>query len=372
MENLPAHLKNVKTQQLTWPYAVYGTRTPSIRTKHMVKLYALMEKWSKVMEAGNTPPLDIFPFLKYVPEKLLGMWRSRAEDVGKDMNALYSEWVEYGIARRQNSGSRDCFLDRVLDQGEKVALDKHGLYFLMGTVMEGGSDTTSSLVIAFLHAMTKWPGVLAKAQAEMDRVVGEDRTPTWDDYANLPYVAACVKEAHRWRPVTPLAFPHALAEDDWVDGMFLPKGSQVFINAFGMHHDERRFPNPDVFDPDHYRGVTALASELANGDYANRDHYGYGSGRRLCPGIHLAERNLFLAIAKLVWAFDIGPGRDAAGQAVEPDVSNEKGYCSGFLVCAEDFPCTVTVRSEARKATILRECDKARAEVFSRFETPKE
>jgi cytochrome P450 family 619 len=338
----------------------------------MVKLYALMENWSKVMEAGNTPPVDIFPFLKLVPEKLLGMWRTRAQSVGNEMTALYSEWVEYVVERRKNSGSRDCFLDRILDQGAKLDLDKHGLYFLCGTVMEGGSDTTSSLVIAFIHAMTKWPEVLKKAQAEMDQVVGDDRTPTWEDYAQLPYIAACVKEAHRWRPVTPLAFPHSLAEDDWVDGMFLPKGSDIFINVFGMHHDEKRFPNPDVFNPDNYKGVTALASELSNGEYVNRDHYGYGSGRRLCPGIHLAERNMFLAIAKLVWAFNIGPGKDAAGQVFEPDVSNETGYCAGFLVCAEDFPCTVTPRSEARVATILRECDTARAQVFSKYETPKE
>ncbi|KAK3322656.1 cytochrome P450 [Apodospora peruviana] len=352
---------------------IYGTRTPSIKTKHMVKLYALMENWSKVMEAGNTPPVDIFPFLKLVPEKFLGMWRSRAQNVGKEMNALYSEWVEYVIERRKNSGSRDCFLDRVLDQDAtgKLDIDRHGLYFLCGTLMEGGSDTTSSLIIAFIHAMTKWPHVLKKAQEEMDKVIGEDRSPAWDDYANLPYIAACVKEAHRWRPVTPLAFPHGLAEDDWVDGMFLPKGSDIFVNAFGLHHDEKRFPNPDVFNPDNFKGVTALASELANGDYANRDHYGYGSGRRLCPGVHLAERNLFLAIAKIVWAFDISPGKDATGKTVEPDVSHETGYCAGFLVCAEDFPCTVTPRSEARRTTILRESDAARV-VFSRYETPKE
>ncbi|KAK1758584.1 cytochrome P450 [Echria macrotheca] len=351
---------------------IYGTRTPSIQTKHMVKLYSLMENWSKVMEAGNTPPIDVLPFLKFVPEKLLGMWRSRAQDVGREMTALYGEWVEYVIERRKNVGSRDCFLDRVLDQGEKLDLDKHGLYFLCGTLMEGGSDTTSSLIISFIHAMTKWPEVLKKAQEEVDRVVGEDRSPTWNDFAQLPYITACVKEAHRWRPVTPLAFPHSLAEDDWVDGMFLPKGSDIFINAYAMHHDERRFPNHDVFDPDHYKGFTALASELANGDYANRDHYGYGSGRRLCPGIHLAERNLFVAIAKLVWAFNIGPGKDAAGRDIEPDVSNETGYSSGFLVCAEDFPCTITLRSEERRATILRESDAARAQVFSRYETPKE
>jgi len=126
----------------------------------MVKLYALMENWSKVMEAGNTPPVDIFPFLKWVPESLLGMWRSRSQDVGREMTALYSEWVEYVVTRRKESGSRDCFLDRILDQEEKLDIDRHGLYFLCGTVMEGGSDTTSSLIIAFTHAMSKWPEVL--------------------------------------------------------------------------------------------------------------------------------------------------------------------------------------------------------------------
>jgi len=185
----------------------------------MVKLYALMENWSKVMEAGNTPPVDIFPFLKWVPESLLGMWRSRSQDVGREMTALYSEWVEYVVTRRKESGSRDCFLDRILDQEEKLDIDRHGLYFLCGTVMEGGSDTTSSLIIAFTHAMTKWPEVLKKAQAEINVVVGEGRAPTWEDFASLSYITQCVKEAHRWRPVTPLAFPHSLAEDDWVDGM---------------------------------------------------------------------------------------------------------------------------------------------------------
>jgi cytochrome P450 len=49
------------------------------------------------------------------------------------------------------------------------------------------------------------------------------------------------------------------------------------------------------------------------------DLYGYGSGRRLCPGIHLAERNLFLGIAKLLWAFDSASGKDEAGRTITPD-----------------------------------------------------
>lgn len=122
--------------------------------------------------------------------------------------------------------------------------------------------------------MTKYPEVLKKAQEQIDAVVGDDRSPVWNDYGNLPYIAACVKEAMRWRPVVPLAFPHSLSEDDEVDGMLLPKGADVFINAFGMQHDEKRFPNPDDFDPSHYEGVMALAPELAAGEADKRDHWG--------------------------------------------------------------------------------------------------
>ena len=165
----------------------------------------------------------------------------------------------------------------------------------------------------------------------------------------------------RWRPVTPLAFPHALAEDDWVDGMFLPKGTAVIVNAWGLHFDGSRFKDPENFDPEHFAGVTTLASELANGPWEKRDHYGYGTGRRFCPGVHVAERNLFLAMAKLLWGFDIKAGRKM------PDTDPATGYCEGFLVCAKDFEAEFEVRESERRETILREFGEAEREVFGRY-----
>jgi cytochrome P450 family 619 len=154
-----------------------------------------------------------------------------------------------------------------------------------------------------------------------------------------------------------------------VDGYLIPKNTTVIINGWGMHHDEKRFPNPDTFDPDHYKGQTTLAPELAAAaDYESRDHYGYGSGRRICPGIHLAERNLFLGIAKLIWAFSIEPALDEKGQPVDYDFSPETGYSEGFLVCVKDFPCVIKPRSEARRATIMKEFEVAQRDVFSRFD----
>lgn len=164
------------------------------------------------MEPGNTPPVDIYPFLHYVPQMLLGNWVSRAKDVSNEMNKLYGRMLDHVQQRRETTGSKGSFMDTVLDKNEKLGLDRHQLYFLGGVLMEGGSDTSSAIILAFIHAMTKWGHVLKRAQAEMDAVVGEDRTPTWADYQSLPYVAAAVKEAMRWRPVVPLALPHASAE----------------------------------------------------------------------------------------------------------------------------------------------------------------
>ncbi|KAK5126661.1 hypothetical protein LTR85_009595 [Meristemomyces frigidus] len=365
----PKRYSNSITMSIVW-----GIRTPTAQTRHMHRLYDLMDIWSKVMETGATPPVDIYPFLHWLPQSIFLNWVDRATHVQQEMNHLYSDFLRDIRTRRATLGSRGAFMDKVLDQAESekrmenLTYNDHELWFMGGTLTEGGSDTSASIITAFVQAMTAYPEVQKKAQAQIDDVVGQGRSPTWQDYDRLPYVAQCVKEAMRWRPVTPLAFPHALAEDDWVDGMFLPKGTVVIVNAWGLQHDPERFANPDAFDPDHFAGSTTLATELANGSWEKRDHYGYGTGRRFCPGAHLAERNLFLAMAKLLWAFEIGPGKDGNGNAMQPDLDPRTGYCEGFLVCANDFGAGFHVRGDERKQTILREFEEAERDVFGKFE----
>lgn len=62
---------------------------------------------------------------------------------------------------------------------------------------------TVSLILTFFLAMLKFPEVQAKAQEELDRVVGTDRLPTFEDEPHLPYVGALVKEVFRWQQVAP-------------------------------------------------------------------------------------------------------------------------------------------------------------------------
>ena len=369
----------------------------------MNRLYKLMEDWSAIMETGATPPVDIFPWLKYIPERFLGSYVSRARGIGSQMSTLYSDVLNRVTVRREKDSSAQLstFMDRVLDAQEKNALPPNQLQFIGGVLMEGGSDTSSSLILAIVQAMIHFPEVQRKAHAQIDEVVGARRSPQWSDLERLPYINMIVKEGHRWRPILPLCFPHALGEgkqagpsdstlplslilskpfwhrnfdtddapDDWVDGKFLPKGTIVIINTWGIHMDPQTHDDPTSFIPERFADHEKLAPEYAAGDWEKRDHYGYGAGRRICPGMHLAERNMFLSIAKLLWAFRFENSMRADGEGEEVNnMDPVEGYHQGFLYCAKPYGCRPIVRSEEHRETILREFEEAEKMVFAKFE----
>lgn len=75
--------------------------------------------------------------------------------------------------------------------------------------------------------MSLYPDVQRKAQDELDRVVGSDRLPNFEDHDSLIYIQAIVLETMRWMPVAPMAIPHSVTRDDEYKGMFIPQGSTV-------------------------------------------------------------------------------------------------------------------------------------------------
>lgn len=86
-------------------------------------------------------------------------------------------------------------------------------------------------------------------------------------------------------------------------------------------------------------------------------HYGYGAGRRMCPGLHLAERNMWRIASKLLWAFDISEPLDpTTGNVVHLD---ENAYTSAILMCPLPFKINVVPRSQEHLASIKRELTSA-------------
>jgi cytochrome P450 len=85
---------------------------------------------------------------------------------------------------------------------------------------------------SFLLAMTMYPEIQKKCQAELDEVVGNDRLPTFADRDSLPYLATMIREVIRWGPTTPLGAPHCVEQDDVHNGYFIPKGSIIMPNIW--------------------------------------------------------------------------------------------------------------------------------------------
>ncbi|EXJ63368.1 uncharacterized protein A1O5_11689 [Cladophialophora psammophila CBS 110553] len=351
----------------------YGIRTPTVQTRHMVQIGKVLARTTELLQPGGLPPVDLFPFLRWVPQQFLGFWRDKVSQTRKEINDLYLGYFDLVIARREAQGRVECFADRVIEQQNSLQWNRHQQAFMAGLLMEAGSDTVASAMNAFFNLILANPEWAKKAQKQIDGVIGEDRAPTLADLEKLPIVNAIIKETLRLKPIAPVGFPHALTEDTWVNGHFLPKGSDLIVNIYAIHRDEERFPNPEAFDPGRYLDKPALADEYAHlANYEARDHYSYGVGRRLCPGIHLAERALFTTIAKSLWAFDITPQLDSDGRPYPIDTSSETGYADGVAIGPLPFPCEIKVRSERREKTILQEYANAERTVFPIYSVPKE
>ena len=72
---------------------------------------------------------------------------------------------------------------------------------------------------SFFLALTLFPEVQRRAQAELDMVVGRDQLPTFDDRPRLPYIEALCKELMRWQMVTPIGSSLSIfvTLDNWND-----------------------------------------------------------------------------------------------------------------------------------------------------------
>jgi len=271
--------------------------------------------------------------------------------------------------RRANGDKRDCMADSLIEEAEQkpdFVLGEHAIQNLLGEMIEGGADTTTAQLLTFMLAMATYPRVQEKAQALIDEKIGSDRSPTWKDFDDLPYINAIVKEGLRWRPVTSVGFAHKVREDDKYDGMLIPKGSTVFVGVWPLNHDSSHFVNEEDYWPERYEGFRGLANDYSgSGDYEARDHYTYGAGRRICPGIHLAERNQWRSIAKILWGFKISNARDPdTGKEIPIDVN---AYKEGLAQSPLPFKVRIEPRSREHAETIRREWAEAK-EILAKYE----
>jgi cytochrome P450 len=185
------------------------------------------------------------------------------------------------------------------------------------------SDTTVTAMMWCTLAMVAYPHAQRRAQAELDAVVGRARLPTFADAPYLPYVRAIVRETLRWRPVATLGMPHVATEKDWYGDVYIPKGTTCMANVWHCNHDRTVYgDDADEFRPERYLDEkNGNGGELTTGPAVNQEgHFTYGFGRRTCVGRNLANEELFMVMARMLWATNIERARDEDGNEIPLDV----------------------------------------------------
>jgi hypothetical protein len=122
--------------------------------------------------------------------------------------------------------------------------------------------------------------------------------------------------------------------------------------------DPIRSPEPRRFNPDRYEGDETSLYESARGDPLKRDNFNFGAGRRMCQGVHIAERSLFLGMSRILWLFDLQSPLDSAGNRIIPDTENLIG---GITVTPAPYEVDFVPRSAERTAIVrqaVTDCEK--------------
>ncbi|KAK0223999.1 cytochrome P450 [Armillaria fumosa] len=317
-----------------------GNQTDQDREKTMEMADAFEEGLSLGTSVAGTHLIDLIPSLASLPLALFGSkTKSAVLHLRESTQILLNNPYEM---KKQDMASRCLQWRRVsvhIQHRRTVCPRISPCSAFLSNKINKWTGTETLKV--FVLAMVRYPDVQRKAQALIDAVIGRKGLPTLDDRSSLPYIEAILKETLRWKPVSPLAFPHRTIADDVYKGYFIPKGSTVLPNSWQCLQDAGDYPDPEDFLPERFCDSTG--SVLLN-DVPEPRQFAFGYGRRVCPGRSFAENILWMNIATLLSVFDI---RGPDGQK-EPRIFSHMG-----LMKPEPFECLFVPRSEDRLNQLL-------------------
>ena len=328
-------------------------RGPTYDNYHLEQLFEIFQEFLTIAHTATAGIIEFFPILQYLPDFILPV-KGAAKRLHKREKDLYMmHWLNAKDAIHAGN-ARPCFCVQLAKEQAKYGFSDELACYISGTLLEAGSHTTAGTLYGFIQAMVLFPEVQVAAHAELDTVIGSKHLPSMDDEPHLQYIRSCVKESLRWMPTTLLgAVPHATLQVDKYMGYRIPKGAAVVNNVYAIHNDPSRYPEPRRFNPSRFANDKQSAFDAAvNADVRQCDHFTFGAGRRICPGIHVAERSLFLAIARILWAFEIRPVKNGEGNDILPDPDR---LTQGFACEPLEYMVEIRPRSEARTESVLKE-----------------
>ncbi|XP_073138716.1 cytochrome P450 76T24-like [Henckelia pumila] len=273
-------------------------------------------------------------------EQLKEVVRGIMECLGKpnlaDYFPVFKVLDVQGILRKNTVYFRRCFdiFEEIIGKRIEMREGTRKNDMLYGRdLFVAGTDTTSSTVEWTMSELLRHPTKMLKLKNELREVIVKNKQVTESDISRLPYLRAVVKEIFRLHPAAPLLAPHKPDEDVGINGYTIPRNAQILINAWAIGRDSGAWFNPESFTPERF-----LENEM---DFKGQ-HFElipFGAGRRICPGLPLANRMVHLMVATLVHYFDWE--LDGGLKPQELDMNESFGLTLQKTIPLKAIPCVL-------------------------------
>ncbi|XP_040004181.1 cytochrome P450 [Xiphias gladius] len=185
---------------------------------------------------------------------------------------------------------------------------------ILGSVTElllAGVDTTSNTISWSLYHLAKEPQIQEQLYQEVISVCPGDKTPTSNDFAQMPYLKAVIRETLRLYPVVPGNARVSVENEIVVGDHLFPKQTLFHLCHYAVSYDENIFPEPHTFLPRRWlRGEEEKSKQHPFGSVP------FGFGIRACLGRRVAELEMYLLLSRLIKHYEVRP--DPAGTTVKP------------------------------------------------------
>lgn len=296
----------------------YGSRLDKVSDQLLTEIVEVETHVANFRSVSNSAA-DYLPIVRYL-QKLGGTGNTFAAEIRARRDVYMSRLLNDLKSRVKAGTDIPCITGNILKDPEAKLTDPE-LSSICLSMVSAGLDTLANTFIWSMGLLAKRPDIQAKAYSELHRVYhGEVPSSTTED---VEYITALHKECSRHFSVLKLALPKATMGDSTYKGVHIPSGTTVFLNAYAIHLDTDRYGDVETFRPERF---------LQPGEENKQSHYSFGAGRRMCAGVHLANRELYIAFCKVIHFFKIEPSekQDERQFDIDPKTgcANPKGLSS--------------------------------------------